>query len=256
MDQIKNVSFNGALLAKHNAKLLQTAIENGTAPFLPDANGKINTKPIYNMNTGFIVQDLNLVVLQIKQNEMGYESNKVCTYNTLQAAGTEVAGKGMGTHYVFKNKDNDFAVGTFFFPEEAKAPSKINDLNFVLKYPQQLQDKSFEIKDVQSYMPAYFAACKSGFSLSVSPEVTEQFKTELLSVIKNDLSVKEKNPEIPSTKSYFSTADYKSGVVIAAVKNDKPVEWNKEPEKKVEAKKEQKQEHKQERKKDQEIEIS
>lgn len=260
MDQIKNLSFNGALLAKHNAKLIQTAVENGTAPFLPDSQGKINPVPVYNLNTGFIVPDENLVLLQMKQKEMGFASNVVGTFNTIQEAGTEIGGKmseGYGTHYVFKNSKNEFSVGTFYFPEETKAPEKVLELNKKIKYPQKLQDKSFEIKDVQSYLPAYFAACKSGISLTVSPEVTEQFKSELLTVIKNDLSVKNKNPEIPSTKSYFSNADYKSSAVIAAVKENKPVEWfnGKSPEKKAEKQQEVKKEQKKENKIDREMEI-
>ena len=51
----------GSLVPRHTAKLISQGIEDNSLLLLPDKDGKIEIKPIYNANNGWILNAKDLV---------------------------------------------------------------------------------------------------------------------------------------------------------------------------------------------------
>ena len=60
------------------------------------------------------------------------------------------------------------------------------------------------------------AACKSGAKVEVSPEIAEQFKTNILVVANNELArtEAERNPDIPRISNLLFDADKKAHEIV------------------------------------------
>lgn len=68
----------------------------------------------------------------------------------------------------------------------------------------------------------YIAACKSGASLEVSPEVAEQFKQNISAVCKNELAKNvEKTQGMPSLSEFLYNADVKANEIVKSVEKEK-----------------------------------
>lgn len=223
MDQNLNVSkneFNGLLLHKHNVKVIADAIEKGTAPFLMQ-NGKIDTNPIYSLNNGICLGDMNLLLVKIKQQEIGTKSNVVGTFTTLDSLKILPKEKSSGTAYTFRNSKDEYKTARFYFPEETKEPAKMQEMNFKIKYPPHLENKTYKVETASDYLPAYYAAAESGLKIQVTPEIIEDFKKEILAVAKNELA-KEKDKNISSSlRNYCVQADVKAKEIIKSFKEQK-----------------------------------
>ena len=207
----KKEEWNGVYINIHNARLIKTAIENGTAPFLPNEEGKIIPKPIYNANTGFCLSGKDLVPLQIERQKKGLDSNLVVTSNSISNANTRVKPEEKGMYYNYKNaKDNTYHHSMYFFPEQTDNPKNIYDTyqSKVKGFHPLMAGKEEEIMRAEDYMPLYLMACKSGVTLKVSPEVTKDFTDNFLKIIDNELvPTKEKNPEVRRMNEFFFNSD-------------------------------------------------
>lgn len=232
-------AFSEYYIQLHNVKVLKEAVENGTAPFLPNSNGVIDTNPIYNLNNGICVNDMNLLLLKCKQAEMGITSNVVGTHHTLQSLKTAPASKDKGLSYVWRDDDKKYHTARYYFPEDLKEPEKMQEKSFKVKFPQKLNNQTISVTKGSDYLPAYFAACESGLKLNVSKEVIEEFKKEFIAVAANNLEKKnDKEKEIknmiPSLRSYCVNADITAKEIIKkAYGNENKAEQKQAPQKQI-----------------------
>lgn len=219
---LSNSDYSCYLTTLHNAKTLKEALINGTATFLPDDKGKLNSEAIYNLNTGYITDGVNLLMLQHQKKTMGYSSNVVGTMNTIQAAKTVIkrGEKGVGYNFLV---DNEYRHGSFLFPEQTEHPERLqNYRNKKLKDNKKLTDQNLIVDKAEEYLPSYFAAAKGGMSVTVKPEATEEFKKRFIEILDNTLS-KKRNPKIPVLSEFCFSADKAANQII----KDKKQEINK-----------------------------
>lgn len=215
---VSEKQFNGFFVPNHNAKIINDAIENGTAPFLPDNTGKINAEPIINGNTGFCLNAKDLIPLLI---EKGDRSNMVGTFKTVQNAGTRVIDGEKGFFYNFQKEDKTVGTAQFFFPEQTQAPEVVkNAINAKMNkaYPKGFPklNKTLEITSAEPevYLANYVAACKTGASLSVSPEIAEEFKQNITPLLKNQTAKFEnKNQEMETLGNFMFKVDQKANEI-------------------------------------------
>lgn len=196
----------GSLVPRHTAKLISQGIEDNSLLLLPDKDGKIEIKPIYNANNGWILNAKDLVPAQITRQKAGYESNIVATKTSIDKAGTRVKSGEKGLFYNFKDKEGEFRHSQYFFAEQLEHPDRIVE-NAKIRQPNKLQNETLKIDSAENYLPMYIAACKSGASVAVSPEVAEQFKQNISAVCKNELAKtpEEKIQGVPSLNELFFT---------------------------------------------------
>lgn len=193
-------NFSAFTVPNHNAKIIRESIENNTAPFLPDESGIIKTKPIYNGNTGWVLDAKDLIPLQIEQ---GDRSNIVVTFNTVNNAGTLIKKDEKGFPYIFKREDNTFGTSNYYFLEQTENPELVKSKVYgkiVQTEKKQLPESVIEIKSAEpeEYLGAYVAGCTNKATVKVSPEIAEQFKQNILPILKNQTVRNDKNKEIPS----------------------------------------------------------
>lgn len=241
-NSISEKQFNGYFVQNHNAKLIYDAIENGTAPFLPDVNGNVNTKAIFNGNTGFCVNAKDLIPLKIIQ---GDQSNMVVTYKSVQNAKTVIKEGEKGFFYNFQREDKTIGTSQFFFPEQTQDPQKVIDnisKNINKLYPNGIpnSNKVIEItsSDPLNYLSEYVAACKSGSTLKVSSEIAQEFKDKMIPILKNQTAKYDnKNVELDSLGNFMFKVDQKANEInkefFAEMKREnqvfKPKQNNRKP---------------------------
>lgn len=216
-NSISEKQFNGFFVPNHNAKVIKDAIENGTAPFLPDEHGNVNARPIYNGNTGFCLNAKDLIPLQIVQ---GDSSNMVVTYKTAQNAGTRIREGEKGFFFNFKRQDKTIGTSQYFFPEQTENPELIREVVAekmleVYKAGIPKLDKVMEVTsaDPAEYLASYVAACKSGASLKVEPGIAEEFKQNFVPLLKNQTARGNKNPEIETLGQFMFNVDQKANAI-------------------------------------------
>lgn len=217
-NSVSEKQFNGFFVPKHNAKLIRDAIENGSAPFLPDENGNVKTNPIYNGNTGFCLNAKDLIPLQIIQGE---NSNMVATYKTVQNAGTRVKEGEKGFFYNFQREDKTVGTAQFFFPEQTENPEVVKETvlkNVAKAYKNGIPNlnKTIEITSAEpeDYLGSYVAACKSGATLKVNPEIAEEFKENIAPLLNNQTAkLENKNQEMDTLGQFMFKVDQKANVI-------------------------------------------
>lgn len=212
----------GSLVPRHTAKLISQGIEDNFLPLLPNKDGKIEIKPIYNANNGWILNAKDLVPAQITRQKSGYESNIVATKNSIDKAGTRVKSGEKGLFYNFKDKEGEFRHSQYFFAEQLEHPDRLVE-SAKIRQPNKLKNETLKIDSAENYLPMYIAACKSGASLEVSPEVAEQFKQNISAVCKNELAKtpEEKIQDVPSLNELLYNADVKANEIVKSVEKEK-----------------------------------
>lgn len=214
-NSVSEKQFNGFYIPSHNAKIIKESIENGTAPFLPDQAGNLNAKPVINGNTGYCLNAKDLIPLQIVGKD---NSNIAVTYKTTQNIGTRVKEGEKGFFYNFKREDNTIGTSQFFFPEQTENPQLVKDAvnEKVAKNKLPKINKTIEIQSAnpEEYLGTYVAACKSGASLKVNPEISEEFKKNFSAVLDNQLSKKpDRNAEIDTLSNFMFKVDQKANSI-------------------------------------------
>ena len=214
-NSVSEKQFNGFYIPSHNAKIIKESIENGTAPFLPDQAGNVNAKPVINGNTGYCLNAKDLIPLQIVGKD---NSNIAVTYKTTQNIGTRVKEGEKGFFYNFKREDNTIGTSQFFFPEQTENPQLVKDAvnEKVAKNKLPQINKTIEIQSAnpEEYLGTYVAACKSGASLKVNPEISEEFKKNFSAVLDNQLSKKpDRNAEIDTLSNFMFKVDQKANSI-------------------------------------------
>ncbi len=223
MSETQNLSvakkdLSGYYLARQRANLIKDGIENNTAPFLP-TDGKVKPILICSASTGFALDARAMIPAVLKKTKEGYESNVVGAYGVAGKAGTKIKEGEHGVGVMFKNKDGEIKSAHLFFPEQMEDSAKFKEFAQTnIKQETRLTGQTFTITspEVTEYLGTYVAACKSGASVSVSPEVAEKFKANLSAVVDNELAKSaEKNPAIPKLGDLLFETDKKA---IALVK--------------------------------------
>lgn len=214
-NSVSEKQFNGFYIPSHNAKIIKESIENGTAPFLPDQAGNVNAKPVINGNTGYCLNAKDLIPLQIVGKD---NSNIAVTYKTTQNIGTRVKEGEKGFFYNFKREDNTIGTSQFFFPEQTENPQLVKDTvnEKVAKNKLPQINKTIEIQSAnpEEYLGTYVAACKSGASLKVNSEISEEFKKNFTAVLDNQLSKKaDRNAEIDTLSNFMFKVDQKANSI-------------------------------------------
>jgi len=214
-NSVSEKQFNGFYIPSHNAKIIKESIENGTAPFLPDQAGNVNVKPVINGNTGYCLNAKDLIPLQIVGKD---NSNIAVTYKTTQNLGTRVKEGEKGFFYNFKREDNTIGTSQFFFPEQTENPQLVKDsVNEKVaknKLPQISKTIEIQSANPEEYLGTYVAACKSGASLKVNPEIAEEFKKNFTAVLDNQLSKKaDRNAEIDTLSNFMFKVDQKANSI-------------------------------------------
>lgn len=214
-NSVSEKQFNGFYITSHNAKIIKESIENATAPFLPDQAGNVNAKPVINGNTGYCLNAKDLIPLQIVGKD---NSNIAVTYKTTQNIGTRVKEGEKGFFYNFKREDNTIGTSQFFFPEQTENPQLVKDAvnEKVAKNKLPQINKTIEILSAnpEEYLGTYVAACKSGASLKVNPEISEEFKKNFTAVLDNQLSKKaDRNAEIDTLSNFMFKVDQKANSI-------------------------------------------
>lgn len=215
---ISNKDWNGAYVPKHTAKLIKAGIENGTAPFIPN-NGQLKPSLVFNVNTGHALEAKDLIPVILTKVEKGYESNAVGTFKSSTKADTRIAQGEKGVYYNFKDSNGKYSHNAFFFGEQMEQPERFAEYakkNF--KQAQNLSKETLVIAspEVSEYLGTYVAACKSGAKVEVTPEIAEQFKTNILAVAENELkrTNAEKNPQIPKLSDLLFEVEKKSSAIV------------------------------------------
>lgn len=229
-NSVSEKQFNGFYIPSHNAKIIKESIENGTAPFLPDQAGNVNAKPVINGNTGYCLNAKDLIPLQIvgKNN-----SNIAVTYKTTQNFGTRVKEGEKGFFYNFKREDNTIGTSQFFFPEQTENPQLVKDaVNEKVvnnKLPQISKTIEIQSANPEEYLGTYVAACKSGASLRVNPEIAEEFKKNFTAVLDNQLAKKaDRNAEIDTLSNFMFKVDQKANSINKELYAERRQEMQKE----------------------------
>lgn len=241
LDNATKKDWSGYFVPKHTAKLIKAGIENNTAPFIP-VNGQINTAPVYNANTGYVLDAKDLLPVKLTQAEKGYAGNVVGTFNTMEKAHTRIRKGEHGVWFNFKGQDGELHPAAYFFGEQTEQPERFAEFAKQVKIKgQTLAQQNFVIKpdspSVSDYLTAYMVACKSGAKLEVSPEVAEKFKQNMMVLCNNELACgkDKKNPEIPTLSNVLYNADRKANELVKSAEKSLGIE-KKAPEKKQERK--------------------
>lgn len=229
-NSVSEKQFNGFYIPSHNAKIIKESIENGTAPFLPDQAGNVNAKPVINGNTGYCLNAKDLIPLQIVGKD---NSNIAVTYKTTQNIGTRVKEGEKGFFYNFKREDNTIGTSQFFFPEQTENPQLVKDAinEKVAKNKLPHINKTIEIQSAnpEEYLGMYVAACKSGASLKVSPQIAEEFKQNFTTVLNNQLAKKpDRNAEIDTLSNFMFKVDQKANSINKELYAERRQEMQKE----------------------------
>lgn len=215
LSTLSSKDFSGYYIARQRAKLIKDGIENNSAPFMPDSNGKVNPIFIYNAKTGFNLEANTLIPAVCKKVQQGFESNMIGTFGLVNEAKTEIKENEKGVGRIFKDKNNQFRSSYFYFPEQVKDPDAFKKVSVKeAKWEQRLPNETFKITspEITEYLGTYVAACNTGAKIEVNPEIAEKFKANILAVTENELkkTAAEKNPDIPKMSELLSKVDSKA----------------------------------------------
>ncbi|MBR1640611.1 MAG: hypothetical protein IJ688_14650 [Treponema sp.] len=231
-NSVSEKQFNGFFIPRHNAKIIKESIENGTAPFLPDRNGNVNAKPIYNGNTGYCLNAKDLIPLKVIQGE---KSDRVVTYKTVNDAHSRINAGEKGFFYNFQREDKTVGTSQFFFLDQVEHPERVNEAvdkkieSANAKLPK--LNKTIEIPSAnpEEYLGMYVAACKSGASLKVSPQIAEEFKQNFTAVLNNQLAKKDERTEgIDKLSDFMYKVDQKANAINKELRAEYRQEHQKE----------------------------
>ena len=212
---VSEKQFNGFYIPSHNAKIIKASIENGTAPFLPDQNGNVNAKAIINGNTGYCLNAKDLIPMKVIQ---GDKSDIAVTYKTVNDAHSRIKAGEKGFFYNFQREDKTVGTSQYFFLEQTEQPERVKEAvdKKIEKAKLPKINKTLEItsSNPEEYLGMYVAACKSGASLKVSPEIAEEFKQSFTAVLNNQLAKKdERNAEIDKLSDFMFKVDQKANSI-------------------------------------------
>jgi hypothetical protein len=207
-----NKKWLGYLVSQHTARQILDGIKKNNLPFLPNEKGVLETKPIYNASTGFMLNAKELFPVMMTQKEKGYASNVVYGYNAVNNAGTRIRKNEKGVFYNFIDKDKNYRHAAFFFPEQTENPEKCNAS---IRQQNLLSDQTLKIENVDDYLPKYLAACKSGAKVVVEPQIAEEFKENLAKIATQE---RIHNSEKILNKVFFE-ADKKSSEIVKGIQS-------------------------------------
>ena len=210
--------ISGFWITSHNAKVMKAGLDANKAPFLPDQNGNIKAEPVYTLSQGYCLPASRLIPVQFEKMKKGYESNIVATRNQIGEVGTELKDGEKGVLYNFKGKDENFHTAAVFFPEQTENPEVILEMaKDKINQPTNLKGLSLTIESAEpvEYLGSYIAACKSGMNLSVSPEIAEDFKKNIMVNVNNDLKKAEnRDKSIDSVGNILFNADRRGTEIL------------------------------------------
>lgn len=217
-----NNDYSGYWIAKKNAQLIKESIENGTAPFLPDAFGKVKPLALINGNKGYVLEATELIPALIERKNKGYKSTYVGTNGTAEKARTRIAEGQTGLKYLFEKKELDsdgnkkYGSASIYFPEQTQDPDKFAKYcKSQTKQKFALKGQTLVINSSDEYMSKYVAACKSGAAITVSPAIVEEFKNKLLKICENQLQKpSERNPDIPKLNNFLRSSSIEASKII------------------------------------------
>ena len=209
--------WNGSYVPKHSAKILLESMDSGNCPLLPDSNCKLIIDPIYNVNTGRVLNGKDLIPAQVTKVQHGYESKFVATKLSIESSKTTVKQGEKGLFYNWQDENGKFHHSSYFFADQTSNPENILDKgNKQLRKDERLVGKTLQIDSVENYLPMYLAACRSGADVTVSKEIAAAFEETFKLICKNELATQGKNKEIQPLNSFIYDADKKSLAVINA----------------------------------------
>ncbi len=182
-------------IAQRSTEKILSWMENGTAPFLPNKDGIIDTHGIRSGSSGRLFKGMNQILAKGYLNEMGKDDDKIVTFKQAKDAQTFVKkgekGFSLSVYDAEKNQSNVY----YYFPLSATAnPEKIiPSLNPKAPHSFYQNDvKTVECNDSnpEKYLGKYLMAVTIGAEFKASPEVIEQFKKEYTQEIKQGISDK------------------------------------------------------------------
>lgn len=214
-NSVSEKQFNGFFIPSHNAKIIKESIENGSAPFLPDQNGNLNTIPVFNGNTGYCLNAKDLIPLKVIQ---GKKSDIVVTYKTVNDAHSRITAGEKGFFYNFQREDKTVGTSQFFFLDQVEQPERVYEAAVKkiesAKLPKLNKTVEIQSSNPEEYLGMYVAACKSGASLKVTPEIAEEFKQNFTAVLNNQLAKKNKRTEgIDRLSDFMFKVDQKANAI-------------------------------------------
>ncbi len=238
-EPVSEKEFNGYWIPRHNAKVMKAGIENNNAPFLPNAYGQIKAEPVINAATGYCLPAPRLIPAQFVKNEKGLTSGFVTTKSIMDEVGAKPKEGEKALFYNFKNEEGEICTASYFFPEQTDNYQAIFDKAMLnVKPAENLNSVTIAIanSEPEEYLASYIAACKTGMTVTASPDVAEDFKKKMLVTLNNDLlKNEEKDTSIKSMNEILFNADKRSTEIIKTLSNSQnPNRTVAEPKKKQE----------------------
>lgn len=238
-EPVSEKEFNGYWIPRHNAKVMKAGIENNNAPFLPNAYGQIKAEPVINAATGYCLPGTRLIPAQFARNEKGINSIFVTTKSIMDEVGTKPKEGEKALFYNFKNEEGEICTAPYYFPEQTENPQAVIDKAMTnLKPSENLQNVTMAIanSNPEDYLASYLAACKTGMTLTVDPQISEEFKTKMLPILSNELVKSEdKDKSLKSMNEVLFNADKRSVEIVNELsKSQDPKRTVAEPKKKQE----------------------
>lgn len=221
---ISSKEFSGYWIPRHNAKVMKEGIENNSAPFLPDANGNIKAEAVYNLSTGYCLPAGRLIPVQFAKMKNNFNSNVVSTRTTIGSQENAIKEGEKGVFYNFKDEQGEIHTSSLFFAEQTQNPQVFLDAAKEKIRPRDnLKDYSMVIasgKPVE-YLGSYLAACRCGMNLSVTPEIAEEFKQNIMPHLNNDLkNISEKDKSIESLSNVLFSADKRATEICKTLSSE------------------------------------
>ena len=236
LDNLEKKDFTGYWIPAYNANLILKGLQNGNSPLAPDEDGKVTCVPIYNANTGFMVEGNKLIPLQIKKIESGYESNVVGTTKSIVAAGTQKKSGEKGVWFNFKDKNSsEIHQAQFIFPEQMEKPEKFIEYSNKLEHKgkeknwngladkKYLADKTLVIDRGGKYLAAYFANGYQGLNVMATKKAFDEFVKEITPILENEKKGMEKDKKIMSLNDYVFNAEKEKNEIIKSFNSDRQV---------------------------------
>ncbi|MCM1322191.1 MAG: hypothetical protein NC041_06990 [Bacteroides sp.] len=226
-NSVSEKQFSGNWIPFHNAKIIKESMNKGNAPFLPNEEGEITARPIYNANTGFCLYAKDLIPLQIvADGNFSLSSAVVATKNSINAAKTSVKAGEKGFFYNFKRDDGSIGTTQFFFSEQTENPEAVKKLAEGKIRKSNNFNKTVEITSAEpeEYLANYVAACKIGAKMKVSSEIAEEFKKSFSQVLDNQFAKKDEfDKKIGKLNELFFNADRKSAQIVKDIERQNEI---------------------------------
>jgi hypothetical protein len=221
-------------IAKEATEKVLSWIENGTAPFLPNADGVVDTHGIRSGHTGHLFKGMNQILAKGYLTEMGKTDDKIITFKQAMDAQTFIKkGEKNFSLSVYDAEKNQLNVYTYFPVSATTDPEKI-------KPQRQHQESQNNVKVIEcnesnpeKYLAKYLAAVSIGAKFEPAPGVVENFKKEFSQALQQGIDDKKYTRifEIGNKASASVRDELKQ--MFAATKEVKDQEQTQEKEKKV-----------------------